>query len=123
VWSPCRDEWLPSYGVIHLDCVVSEQQPAPTIVAISEGFLAAFHAPKGGNREPGGDEQSDWRSIERSRGHRAQISDYHSRSAETSGLVTLNATSESLAYVAAIGCREQIALGHVVDSTLPGFLA
>jgi hypothetical protein len=36
-------------------------------------------------------------------------------------LVTLNATSESLAYVAAIGCREQIALGHVVDSTPPGF--
>jgi hypothetical protein len=85
MWNPCRDEWLPSYRVIHLDYVVIEQKPAPTIVAISEGFLAAFCAPKGGNREPCGDEQSDWRSIEWSRGHRAQISDYHGRSAETSG--------------------------------------
>ena len=109
MWNPCRDEWLPSYGVIHLDYVVIEQKPAPTIVAISEGVLAAFHSPKGGNREPGADEQSDWRSIEGSRGHRAQISDYHGRSAENSGLATLNATSESLAYVAAISCREQIA--------------
>ena len=74
MWNPSRDEGLPSYRVIHLDCVVSEQKPAPTIVAISEGVLAAFHAPKGGNREPGEDEQSDWRSIEGSRGHRAQRS-------------------------------------------------
>ena len=47
MWNPCRDEWLPSYGVIHLDYVVIEQKPAPTIVAISEGVLAAFHSPKG----------------------------------------------------------------------------
>ena len=53
MWNPCRDEWLPSYRVIHLDCVVFEQKPAPTIVPISEGFLGAFHAPKGGNRGPG----------------------------------------------------------------------
>jgi hypothetical protein len=71
VGNPCRDEWLPSYRAIHLDCVVIEQKPAPTIVAISEGFLAAFHASKGGNRAPGRDEQSDCRSIEGSRGHRA----------------------------------------------------
>ena len=53
MWNPCRDEWLPSYRVIHLDYVVIEQKPAPTIVAISKGVLAAFHAPTGGNREPG----------------------------------------------------------------------
>ena len=46
MWNPCRDEWLPSYRVIHLDYVVIEQKPAPTIVAISEGVLAAFHAQK-----------------------------------------------------------------------------
>ena len=88
--APSRVESLPGsvapvLWVIHLDCVVSEQKPAPTIVAISKGFLAAFHAQTGGNREPGGDEQSNWISIEWSRGHRAQMSNYHGRSAETSG--------------------------------------
>jgi hypothetical protein len=123
VWNPSRDEWLPSYWVIHLDCVVIEQEPAPTIIPISEGVLAAFHAPKRGNRDPAQDEQSDCCSIEWSRRHRAQITDYHGSLGGDFGLVTLNATSESLSYVAAIGCREQIAFGHVLDSTPPVFLA
>jgi hypothetical protein len=85
VWNPSRDEWLPSYRVIHLDCVVIEQKPAPTIIPISEGVLAAFHAPKGGNREPGEDEQSDCCSIEwrEDIGRRSLIT--MGRSAETSG--------------------------------------
>jgi hypothetical protein len=62
--------------------------------------LAAFHTPKGGDREPGADEQSDWRSIEGSRRHRARISDYYQWSlGEDFGLATLNATSESVLYM------------------------
>ena len=70
MWNPCRDEWLPSYRVIHLDCVVIEQKPALSIVPISEGFLGAFHTPKGGDREPSREKKMSKRNA---RGVRTKV--------------------------------------------------
>jgi hypothetical protein len=95
------------------------EQPEPRAAALD----VTSRLRQGGDREPGADEQSDRRSIEGSRRHRAQISDYHGRSAETRVWPRSNATSESRAYVAAIGCREQTGSGHVAGSTSQGFLA
>jgi putative transposase len=47
----------------------------------SEFFLGALLGPKGGNGGTNRGKQSDRRSIERSRRHRAQIGGYHGRSA------------------------------------------
>jgi hypothetical protein len=51
------------------------QAPSP------KRFSAAFLAPKGGDYGAGKNKQSDWRSIEGSRRHRARIGGYHGRSA------------------------------------------
>ena len=53
----------------------------PSCVSCSEFFLGALLGPKGGNGGTSRGKQSDRRSIERSRRHRAQIGGYHSRSA------------------------------------------
>jgi len=58
-----------------------KQIPTRTIGPSPERFLATFLAPKGCDCGPAGNEQSDWRSIERSRRHRSRISGYHGRSA------------------------------------------
>ena len=63
--------------------IVVEQIPAGTIVTRAERFLGAFLAPKGSDRGPGRDKQSNWRSVEGSRRHRARIGGYHDRSAYT----------------------------------------
>jgi hypothetical protein len=71
---------FPSHRVVKFDCVVVEQKPARTIVPRPKRFPGSFSCPKRCNRGPEKGEQSDWRSIERSRRHRARISGYHGRS-------------------------------------------
>jgi hypothetical protein len=75
-------QWLPSQRAIKLDCIIVEQIPARTITASSERGLTAFLTPKGRNYGPGGNEQSDGRSIKRSRGHRLRSSGYHDPSVD-----------------------------------------
>jgi hypothetical protein len=75
-------QWLPSQRAIKLDCIIVEQIPARTIAASSERGLTTFLTPKGRNYGPGGNEQSDGRSIKRSRGHRLRSSGYHGPSVD-----------------------------------------
>jgi len=57
-----------------------EQKPARTIVPRPKRFPGSFSCPKRCNRGPERGEQSDRRSIERSRRHRARFSGCHGHS-------------------------------------------
>jgi hypothetical protein len=95
--------YAPSHRIIKLDCVIVEQIPAHTIGPCSEFFLGALLGPKGGNGGTNRGKQSDRRSIERSRRHRAQIGGYHGRSAWASRQLCSTPLTNHFTYLIKFG--------------------